>query len=57
MNKDAVILIPAYNPDEAIMQDFLGELNKKFKNIVIVNDGSDKIHDSFFEKCAPFLTH
>ncbi|HIU12028.1 MAG TPA: bifunctional glycosyltransferase family 2/GtrA family protein, partial [Candidatus Onthocola stercorigallinarum] len=52
MNKDAVILIPAYNPDEAIMQDFLGELNKKFKNIVIVNDGSDKIHDSFFEKLS-----
>ena len=40
MNKDAVILIPSYNPDEAIMQDFLKELSKKFKNIVIVNDGS-----------------
>ena len=52
MNKDAVILIPSYNPDEAIMQDFLGELSKRFKNIVIVNDGSDKIHDSFFEKLS-----
>lgn len=52
MNKDAVILIPSYNPDEAIMQDFLKELSKRFKNIVIVNDGSDKIHDNFFEKLS-----
>ena len=52
MNKDAVILIPSYNPDEAIMQDFLGELSKRFKNIVIVNDGSDKIHDNFFGKLS-----
>ena len=60
MNKDAVILIPSYNPDEAIMQDFLGELSKRFKNIVIVNDGSDKIHDNFFEKLSnkyPVLRH
>lgn len=52
MNRNAVILIPAYNPDEAIMQDFLRELSKKFKDIVIVNDGSDKMHDNFFQKLS-----
>ena len=52
MNKDAVILIPSYNPEENIMQDFLQELGKKFKNIVIVNDGSDKIYDNFFKNLS-----
>ena len=52
MNKDDVILIPSYNPEENIMQDFLQELGKKFKNIVIVNDGSDKIHDNFFKNLS-----
>ena len=52
MNKDAVILIPSYNPEENIMQVFLQELGKKFKNIVIVNDGSDKIHDNFFKNLS-----
>lgn len=52
MNKYAVVLIPSYNPDEEIMQNFLNDLSKKFENIVIVNDGSDQIYDKFFENLS-----
>lgn len=48
--KDIVIIIPAYQPHEQIMKDFLSTLKKEFTNIVIVDDGSGKKHASFFEK-------
>lgn len=41
------VLIPSYNPNESIMTEFLNELKKEFKNILIVNDGS--INESYFE--------
>ena len=50
MIKDAVVLIPCYNPDEAIMEVFLEELSASFKHIVIINDGCSKEHDEFFKK-------
>ena len=46
--EDIVILIPAYKPEKEIMVKFLDELTKKFKNIVIVNDGSGTEFDDFF---------
>ena len=46
--EDIVILIPAYKPEKEIMVKFLDELTKKFKNIVIVNDGSGAEFDDFF---------
>lgn len=46
--EDIVILIPAYKPEKEIMGKFLEELTKKFKNIVIVNDGSGTEFDDFF---------
>ena len=46
--EDVVILIPAYKPEKEIMVAFLDELTKKFKNIVIVNDGSGAEFDDFF---------
>ena len=48
--EDIVILIPAYKPDKEIMIEFLGKLKNKFKNIVIVNDGSGAKFDDFFKK-------
>ena len=45
--KNIYILIPSYNPDEKIMNEFLKELKKEFKNILIVNDGS--INKMYFE--------
>lgn len=60
MIKDAVILIPCYNPDEKIMSEFIKELSKSFKNIVFVNDGCSEIHDDYFkelEKKYPVLRH
>jgi glycosyltransferase involved in cell wall biosynthesis len=39
--RDAVVLIPAYNPDQKLLA-LLAELKERFKRIVIVNDGSVK---------------
>ena len=47
--EDIVVLIPAYKPNTEIMKKFIDELIVKFKNIVIVNDGSGDEFDSFFE--------
>ena len=60
MIKDAVILIPCYDPDEKIMSEFIKELSESFKNIVIVNDGCSKIHGDYFkelEKKYPVVKH
>ena len=46
--EDVVILIPAYKPEKEIMRNFLDELTKKFKNIIIVNDGSGTEFNDFF---------
>lgn len=47
---DYVVIIPAYKPHEKIMSDFMQELKKSFKNIVIVDDGSGKDYQSIFKK-------
>ncbi len=44
------VVIPTLDPDENIMQNFIDNLKKDFKNILVVNDGSKSIHDSFFKK-------
>ena len=60
MNEIAVI-IPAYKPHEKIMNDFMEELKRNFKNIVIVDDGSGKEYEPFFKKFEemniPVLRH
>ena len=59
--EDIVILIPAYKPDKEIMLEFLEKLKNKFKNIVIVNDGSGEEFNDFFKnlenKNIPVLYH
>ncbi len=60
MNKEAVLLIPVYNPDEKIMDAFVNDLEKEFQNIVFVNDGCGKNHDKYFERLAklhPVIKH
>ena len=47
--KDVFVVIPTLDPDEKIMNSFIDELREEFKNILVVNDGSDKAHDKFFE--------
>ena len=46
--KDIVIVVPTLDPDEKIMNDFMDKLQKEFKNILVVNDGSNESHNRFF---------
>ena len=47
---DIVIIIPSYKPDKEIMMEFIQKVKAKFKNIVIVDDGSGKEYSQFFEE-------
>ena len=44
--KDVVVLIPAYNPDEKLL-DLVAKLEGEFSDILVVNDGSTKGVDVF----------
>lgn len=50
MEKDVVIVIPAYQPNEKIMSEFMAEVKENFEHIVIVNDGSGDEYDNFFKR-------
>lgn len=52
--EDIIILIPSYKPNKEIMTEFMQELTKKFKNIVVVNDGSGVEFDDFFKSLENF---
>ena len=50
--KSCVIVIPALNPDDKMIQ-LVQELKREaFDKIVIVNDGSAKEYDAFFEEAV-----
>lgn len=49
---DIIVIIPAFNPDEPLMLNFIEELSKEFNNIVTINDGSQSNHQAFFEQLA-----
>ena len=50
MKKQTVILIPAYNPDDKFIS-FLKQLKENgFEKIIVVNDGSKKETDHYFEE-------
>ena len=49
---EIIVIIPAYNPDEPLMLDFINKLSKSFNNIVIINDGSNSSHNTFFAELA-----
>ncbi len=46
------IVVPTLDPEEEIMEKFISELVKEFKNVLVVNDGSKKIYDDFFKKLS-----
>ena len=48
--KDIFVVIPTYDPNETIMEEFVSKLQKEFKNIIIINDGCRVEYDAFFEK-------
>lgn len=59
---DIIVIIPAFNPDEKLMLNFVNNLSQEFKNIIIINDGSNRTHNNFFNELdmKPFvqlLTH
>lgn len=49
MIDDVCLIIPAYNPDEELFLNFLEKSIINFKNIIVINDGSEKQYDSVFE--------
>lgn len=58
MKQDIVVIIPSYNPDSKLI-NIINELrNSKYKNIIVVNDGS-KNDDIFkiIDKNTILLTH
>ena len=52
MINDVCVIIPAYNPDEALFLKFAKEVLNNFSKIVVVNDGSKEEYNSTFEKIA-----
>ena len=49
---NVTIIIPSLNPDEKLIQVVDGLIKKGFKDIVLVNDGSDPEHMRPFEVVA-----
>lgn len=50
MNENILIIIPAYNPPTELFEALLNKLEGAFKNVLIVNDGSDESYNKFFKK-------
>jgi glycosyltransferase involved in cell wall biosynthesis len=50
MDINVPVLIPAYNPDEALWKVVDGLIRHKFKNIIIVNDGSKPGCEPIFQR-------
>lgn len=46
--KNIFIVVPTLDPEEDIMDTFITELQNEFENILVVNDGSKKVHNKFF---------
>ena len=49
IKNQVVLLIPAYNPDEKMI-DFINESSEYFNKILVVNDGCSSEYDAIFEK-------
>lgn len=59
--KNLTIIVPSLNPDEKLMKVVTGVVEAGFKNIVVVNDGSDEAHSAPFKEAeaigATVLVH
>jgi glycosyltransferase involved in cell wall biosynthesis len=51
---ETALVIPAYNPDATLLCVTKGLLNCGFRNIFVVDDGSDTRYDDIFAKVAAF---
>lgn len=49
--KDIFVLVPTLNPNVELLEEFLKNLKKEFKNILLFDDGCRKEYDAFFKKC------
>jgi len=47
-------MIPAYKPDEKLVEYVERLVSNGFKSIIVINDGSGDAFDSFFEQCSAF---
>ena len=56
MNKDALILIPSYEPDTLLFNTVKSLYDAGFP-ILIVNDGSSKEYDDIFNEVKPYATY
>lgn len=54
MKENVSIIIPSLNPDEKLMQVVKGLTDAGFKDIIIVNDGSDEAHEEPFEEAKKY---
>jgi len=54
MKNNVSVIIPSLNPDEKLMQVVKGLTDAGFKDIIIVNDGSDEEHKKPFEEAASY---
>lgn len=61
MEKDKVVLlIPAFNPDQRLVQLIYELKSDHYNNIIVINDGSDKECDKYFNEIkimVNVLTH
>ena len=56
MRKDAVILIPSYEPDSLLINTVKSLLDEGF-NILVVNDGSSSDFDATFNEIIPLVSY
>lgn len=49
MNKNIPIVIPSYQPDECLYAACKGIIDAGYSNIIVINDGSEKEYDTYFE--------
>lgn len=47
--KEIVIIIPVYHPDEQLVKLVKNLKQKENRTIIVINDGSESIYDSYFE--------
>ena len=54
--KNIAIIIPAYNPDEKLVEIINNLVSKNILNIIVINDGSKKESEKYFveikDKCT-----
>ena len=50
------IVIPAYNPDQKLIQLVKELVDYDFSEIIVINDGSDKKYDPIFDQLSEFST-